>query len=382
MDELIKLNKARQALMEAKDLNEIREIRDIAKAVKAYAQAKSLGRDMINEASEIEIRAIREMGKLIEQGQQKGEIATQNKGGANIPNGVPDRNTVQTLPELEIKRKESSTSKNLASISDNEFEQKINSFIAEKKPLTKTALLKEIVKNNKNKEKQNRQQIANNINEVLKQNITDITKGWHKIGNQFLYYGNNLDIDFIDFLPVCKFGFADPPYNANVDNWDSGFIWEQDIFIDKCEVMAVTPGGWEAFNFYNQTNMPYIWEIICYIKNGMTHGKCGFANYIKASIFSKGKVKIPQDLFSITIKTSETEDTNHKGRKPYEFIAELINMFSSENDNIFDLFAGSGTTLLMSEKMNRISYNAEIDKQFCIDIINRAIENGIKYECI
>jgi len=66
MNELVKLNKARQALIEAKTLDEIREIRDIAKAVKAYAIAKGLGVEMKNEASEIEIRAIREMGKLIE----------------------------------------------------------------------------------------------------------------------------------------------------------------------------------------------------------------------------------------------------------------------------------------------------------------------------
>ena len=56
---------------------------------------------------------------------------------------------------------------------------------------------------------------------------------------------------------------------------------------------------------------------------------------------------------------------------------ELINIFSKENDCIFDLFAGSGTTLLISEKLNRVSYNAEIDKQSCIDIVNRAIENNI-----
>lgn len=229
-------------------------------------------------------------------------------------------------------------------------------------------------------EKQERQQRASDINDLVKQNIVDIARGWHKIGNQFLYYGNNFDDEFISNLPYCKFGFADPPYNAGVAKWDSNFKWIQDSFIDKCDVFAVTPGGWESFNFYKQTDMPYVWELICYITNGMTHGRCGFANYIKASIFSKSKVKIPQDLFTITIKVNTTEDTNHKGRKPYEFITELINLFSKEGDCIFDIFAGSGTTLLMAEKFNRVSYNAEIEKQFCIEIINRGIENNMKYE--
>jgi hypothetical protein len=43
MNELVKLNFARQALMEAKTLDEIRNIRDLARAVKAYTIAKGLG---------------------------------------------------------------------------------------------------------------------------------------------------------------------------------------------------------------------------------------------------------------------------------------------------------------------------------------------------
>lgn len=257
---------------------------------------------------------------------------------------------------------------------DTQLKEKVN-----KGKVTINQAYKQVKKNKKHQQKQQRQEEAAKINDEIKQNITDITGGWHRIGNQYLYYGSNLDKEFIDSLPKCKYGFADPPYNADVADWDSNFKWEQDLFIDKCNVFAVTPGGWEAFNFYKQTNMPYVWEVICHIINGMTHGRCGYANYIKASIFSNDKVKISQDLFSLSINTSETGDTSHKGRKPYGFIAELMNMFSQEGDLVFDIFAGSGTTLLLSEKFNRISYNAEISKQFCIDIINRGIENGMKY---
>ena len=139
MNELAKLNKARQALMEAKGLDEIKEIRDIAKAVKSYAVAKSLGREMINEASEIEIRAIREMGKLIGQGQERGEIRKQSDNQFTA-------SSLRVLAQIGVKKKESSTSKNLASITDEQFEWKINEFINEKRPLTKTALLREIAK--------------------------------------------------------------------------------------------------------------------------------------------------------------------------------------------------------------------------------------------
>jgi DNA modification methylase len=213
------------------------------------------------------------------------------------------------------------------------------------------------------------------INEIenhpLKDIETKIENGWYKVGKQFLYFGSNTDIEFKEFLPKAKFAFADPPYNAGVDDWDFNYKWELDYLQDLADIVAVTPGGWNAFNFYKETNMNYIWEMFCWISNGMTHGKCGYANVIKTSIFGNSKAKFSQDFWKINIKVNETEDTKHKGRKPYEFMSHLLEIFSNENDTIIDAFAGSGTTMVLCEKMNRISYNAELNKQYCIDIIKR-----------
>jgi DNA modification methylase len=135
----------------------------------------------------------------------------------------------------------------------------------------------------------------------------------------------------------------------------------------------VTPGGWQANELYKQSKMHYIWELACWIANGMTHGKCGYANWIKIAIFAKpeNKPKIEQDFLKVTIKTSETTQTEHKGRKPYPLMEWLIDMFSKEGDVVIDPFGGSGTTLLQCEKMGRICYTAEIDPQYCKDIIKR-----------
>ena len=220
--------------------------------------------------------------------------------------------------------------------------------------------------------KEEQKQIIESITNIELKNIeTTIEKGWYKVGKQFLYFGSNTDKEFIEKLPKAKFAFADPPYNAGVDKWDFDYKWELDYIENYADVVAVTPGGWNTCNFYKETNMNYIWEMFCWITNGMTHGKCGYANVIKTSIFGKVKPKISQDFWKINIDISKTEDTKHKGRKPYDFMIHLIDMFTNEKDIIIDVFAGSGTTLLMCEKMNRISYNAEIDKQYCIDIIKR-----------
>lgn len=250
---------------------------------------------------------------------------------------------------------------------------------------TRTAVLQAV----KYKEKEDKKDYIKSIVEEAKKqeaiqnpykDLQEMKKGWYKVGNQFLYCGSNVDKEFTEQLPRCVFGFADPPYNANVDKWDSDFVWEQDYLQDVADIVAVTPGGWNAFNFYKETNMQYVWEMFCWINNGMTHGRCGFANVIKTSIFSKGKVKIPQDFWQISIKVNTTEDTRHKGRKPYEYMAHMLDLFSKSGDKIVDCFAGSGTTLILSEKMNRVSYNAELSEDYCRDIIKRS---GVKkYEYI
>jgi 16S rRNA G966 N2-methylase RsmD len=245
---------------------------------------------------------------------------------------------------------------------------------------TRTAVLQAVKYKDKEEKKEHIRVI---VEEAKKQeaienpynNLQEMKKGWYRIGKQYLYCGSNTDSEFINKLPKCAFGFADPPYNANVDEWDSNFRWEQDFLQNIADIVAVTPGGWNAYNFYNETKMNYIWEMFCWINNGMTHGKCGFANVIKTSIFSKGKVKIPQDFWQISIKINTTEDTKHKGRKPYEYMVHLLDLFSKSGDSIVDCFAGSGTTLILCEKMNRISYNAELNEEYCRDIIKRS---GVK----
>lgn len=214
-----------------------------------------------------------------------------------------------------------------------------------------------------------RQDLKNNFIEpiIVKQGE------WFKLGKHKIYCGSNLDDNFINNLPICSFAFADPPYNANVDEWDLGFTWNQDYLQNYAKIVAVTPGGWQANKLYIDSKMNYIWELACWIKNGMTHGKCGYSNWIKIAIFAKeqNKPKISQDFKEITIKTSETIETSHKGRKPYPLIEWLINIFTEVEDIVIDPFLGSGTTLLQCEKMGRICYAAEINIDYCNDIVER-----------
>lgn len=61
----------------------------------------------------------------------------------------------------------------------------------------------------------------------------------------------------------------------------------------------------------------------------------------------------------------------HPTIKPLELVVDAILDCSNRNDLILDLFGGSGTTLIASEKVNRKCYMMEINPKYCDVIIRR-----------
>lgn len=61
----------------------------------------------------------------------------------------------------------------------------------------------------------------------------------------------------------------------------------------------------------------------------------------------------------------------HPTQKPVALSVWFLNKYSKENDNVLDLFGGSGSTLLACEETNRSCYMMELDSYYCQIIINR-----------
>lgn len=67
----------------------------------------------------------------------------------------------------------------------------------------------------------------------------------------------------------------------------------------------------------------------------------------------------------------------HPAPFPKELPYRCIKMFSYEGDVVFDPFVGSGTTLIVAEKINRTGVGVELDSQYCELAKNRINkENG------
>ncbi|GMO60938.1 MAG: hypothetical protein Ta2D_06700 [Rickettsiales bacterium] len=68
---------------------------------------------------------------------------------------------------------------------------------------------------------------------------------------------------------------------------------------------------------------------------------------------------------------TECNNKNHSAVFPESLPTWFIKLFTQENDIVLDPFAGSGTTLIASNKLNRKSVGIEINKEYFELIIDR-----------
>lgn len=75
-----------------------------------------------------------------------------------------------------------------------------------------------------------------------------------------------------------------------------------------------------------------------------------------------------------TLKRDNTADYVHPTQKPVELAGVGIHNSSKAGDIVLDLFLGSGSTLIASEKFNRICYGMELDEHYMDVIIQRWVD--------
>jgi ParB family chromosome partitioning protein len=210
---------------------------------------------------------------------------------------------------------------------------------------------------------------------VVRANIEMQPGQWCKLGRHLLYCGDTSQPQFIERLPQrVPFAFADPPYGAGVETFDDRvFYWQHDYLIAHANVVAVTPGIMSIFTFAQRTTMPYKWSMATWIKNGMTRGALGYGNWIYTALFARdvSLFRQAQDVYQITIETSATDETKHKGRKPSQYMLHLIDLFAPVGSTVIDPFLGSGQTLLSCERSDRACIGGELIPEHCNEIIAR-----------
>lgn len=127
-------------------------------------------------------------------------------------------------------------------------------------------------------------------------------------------------------------------------------------------------------------------NIIIWVKNNWTAGDLfnSFGNqYEVLFLVNKGDVEIKGKRYSDVWNFDRIsgDDQLHQNQKPVELIERCILSHSTENDLIFDGFAGSGTTAIACINTNRNYICIEKDPKY-YELMKVRIENHIKYSHI
>lgn len=111
---LLRIEEARRILAECVDLDDLKAIRDGAKATAAYYRERGAALEIQNDAAELRLRAERRLGELL-------------RDMPKNPGGDPSKRNDQppTLGEIGITRAQSSTWQRIATLAEEEFNDRI-----------------------------------------------------------------------------------------------------------------------------------------------------------------------------------------------------------------------------------------------------------------
>lgn len=205
------------------------------------------------------------------------------------------------------------------------------------------------------------------------------------LGNHRLMCGDSTMLDDVKKLmagAVVDFGFCDPPYNLGFEynSYDDNKsdeeyrqfskLWFSNLQLHSHR-QAVTLG---TKNIPIMANLDIVAGVACWVKkNWIT--SCHIAKLQQwEPIFFYGdytKFKRNSDLYEINRKIQKDVGDSHSCPKQIELIVDIIENYTNKNDTVMDLFGGSGTTLIASEKTSRQSYLMEFDPVYCDVIIKR-----------
>lgn len=244
------------------------------------------------------------------------------------------------------------------------------------------------------------------VEDEIPQNVEPVTKPgdlW-KLGRHRLLCGDSTKAEDVERLmggEKATMVFTDPPYGMNLDtNWgqakrDGNPLHsslaggrkyrhvEGDHNFDAQLVNAIFQNFQEAkevFIFgadYFAELIPYrtegswiVWDK-CTTKDGSTTLDAGQGSNFElcwSKIRHKREIArvVHKGLFSV-----ENDKREHPTQKPVALAIWFFDRFGNGLDSVADLYAGSGSTLLASEKTARQCYGMEIDPAYCDVIIKR-----------
>lgn len=176
---------------------------------------------------------------------------------------------------------------------------------------------------------------------------------------------------------------------AHVRQWG----WQ---FVDEfCWKRNSVPGGWDnrfknawepIFHFAKQTKIKFRAQSVLQPSEGAftyaadnPKSKTGFFSNRGRPDIAKPGLARPDNVLEFGAETRLTE--SHSAPFPVAIPAWFIRAFSDPGDNIFDPFAGAGTTIIAAEQEGRTGYAMELSPRYC-DVIRRRYEAYVSQNAV
>ena len=106
-----------------------------------------------------------------------------------------------------------------------------------------------------------------------------------------------------------------------------------------------------------------------YIADGMVTHNCFYGWKEGAAHYFNPEITNATDVWSV--KKVNPQSMVHLTEKPVELAVRAMTYSSKPNENVLDLFGGSGSTLIAAEKTGRRAFLMELDPLYCDVIVRR-----------
>jgi DNA modification methylase len=216
----------------------------------------------------------------------------------------------------------------------------------------------------------------------------------YEIGEHRLLCGDSTDSDSVAKLmdgQKADMVFTDPPYGIAYDNtqrWDG---IEKQNGKGKRNKGEMILGDGEPFDpSFLLAEFSYCKEIFIW---GMQYypDKLGRGGCIVWNRKTESQKDVPHADFELCWSKQERnkmawitwggfkskekgEERLHTTQKPIELAAWFLNNWGNTNDKVFDLFLGSGSTMVAANQLKRKCYGMELDPKYCDVIVKRMIK--------
>lgn len=221
------------------------------------------------------------------------------------------------------------------------------------------------------------------------------------LGKHRLMCGDATDSGDVEMLMAGKKAgmcFTDPPYNVSIGTIKHKKFKQREIANDSMsdDEYAAFSGKIAGVLKSNVTGCVYVCggqhkdgrilfsqldsmlhasTTIIWLKDTLTLGRGKYHNKYEPIWFgwvvSGKKFTTQRNLTNVFEIPRPKKSEEHPTMKPVELVMEAIGHASIRGDVVFDMFMGSGTTLIACQRMERVCYGMELDPKYCDVIINR-----------